>query len=324
MGLSLRNLPFFNALFQSSPPYHVGSTFENRIGAQLARIFSIYTVYNLRSAPAYTSDPEYLKKVKEEGMIIIPDFLSPEDWATVKQEYENFLPKMPFRPYYKSANPSMKVATKILNDSPEEFPNTLRILGKNKIINDLAGVVIRKDVNKQVPELSYLVLEKDDRLEYDDDVENILHADVHYPTVKAFFYLEPVTKKNGAYIYAPGSHKMSMARLKYEYNMSVRWAKLKSGNTNIPEKYLQRRGETLRSIISDDERAEMKVTEFRCEGAPNTLVLSNNAGFHRRGEFEANERRAILLVNFRKHETSWLRRQFNKRNKGNKGNEMMN
>jgi hypothetical protein len=53
------------------------------------------------------------------------------------------------------------------------------------------------------------------------------HADVNYPTVKVFWYLNDVDESNAAYIYAKGSHKMSLKRLLFEYKLSVRYAKNK-------------------------------------------------------------------------------------------------
>lgn len=47
------------------------------------------------------------------------------------------------------------------------------------------------------------------------------HADVPYPTVKVFLYLNDVNEDNAAYIFAKGSHKLSLKRLLFEYKLSV-------------------------------------------------------------------------------------------------------
>ena len=120
-----------------------------------------------------------------------------------------------------------------------------------------------------------------------------------------FFYLNEVNETNGAFVYAKGSHKLTRARLVHEYELSVREAKLFSGQP-IPESLQERRSTQIRNIISPENERRMNVVETQFCVKPNTLVVANNMGFHRRGEFTGSEPRQALLVNYRNAEpTFW-------------------
>jgi hypothetical protein len=135
----------------------------------------------------------------------------------------------------------------------------------------------------------------------DNDIENILHADLHVPTVKMFFYLSKTDEKNGAFVYAKGSHKLTLARLLHEYELSIREAKLKQGK-KVSDSLLARRAAQVRNIIKPANLRRMKIVETQICVPPNTLVVANNMGFHRLGEFHGDESRRALLINYRKEE----------------------
>ena len=58
-------------------------------------------------------------------------------------------------------------------------------------------------------------------------VEALLHADTHYPTVKAWLFLTDIDENNGAFVYSKGSHKLSFARVRHEYEISVNTARMR-------------------------------------------------------------------------------------------------
>lgn len=53
-----------------------------------------------------------------------------------------------------------------------------------------------------------------------------------------------------------------------------------------------------------------KKIEFKNDA--NTLIVSDNFGFHHRGEFEHHGERFLLLINYRRTENSVLRNFLNK------------
>jgi hypothetical protein len=130
--------------------------------------------------------------------------------------------------------------------------------------------------------------------EYVADAEAVLHADRHFPTIKAYYSLNGSTEDNGAYVWVPGSHRLSLARLRHEYEYSIRQAiytdygadalppdLVQAGMVKISPKHLTAMGVKERSILTE----------------PNTMVISNNFGFHRRGYFRSGAvREQIRLV----------------------------
>ena len=120
-----------------------------------------------------------------------------------------------------------------------------------------------------------------------------LHADVHYPSAKAWLFLNDIDEENGAFVYAKGSHKMGLGRLLYEYGTSVRVAKaVRNGTmgTTVPSGVV--RSPTARQL------ARMGITETTLGGKANTLVIANVGGFHRRGEFVEGRRREQIQMKF--------------------------
>lgn len=113
-----------------------------------------------------------------------------------------------------------------------------------------------------------------------------------------FFYLNKVDETNGAFVYAKGSHKLTIARLVHEYELSVREAKLAKG-LPIPECLWERRVNEVRNVIKPENWSRMKISETQMCVEPNTLVIANNMGFHRRGAFTSSEPRKALLINYR-------------------------
>ena len=129
------------------------------------------------------------------------------------------------------------------------------------------------------------------------DYEDVIHADVFYPTFKAFIYLNDVSKENGSFVYVPYSHIMSFGRLLFEYLLSIIYTfsvlvnKTKTDDPQLdipqPHKFSQN---------------WMKYKDFKplpIEAKKNTLILANTMGYHGRSKFIINKSRKILFLNFR-------------------------
>ena len=110
---------------------------------------------------------------------------------------------------------------------------------------------------------------------YDDapDPQTALHADTFHPTVKAWLFLTDVAEDEGPFVYVPGSHRMTPARLAWEQAQSMRAA------TGLDR--LSSRG-SLR--VAPNELAGLGLPAPRAFAVPaNTLVVADTSGFHARG-----------------------------------------
>ena len=91
--------------------------------------------------------------------------------------------------------------------------------------------------------------------------------------MKAWLFLTDVAEDEGPFVYVPGSHRMSPARLGWEQERSVRAS---SGLDRLSSRGSLR--------ISSDELDHLGLPAPRAFAVPaNTLVVADTSGFHARG-----------------------------------------
>lgn len=101
-----------------------------------------------------------------------------------------------------------------------------------------------------------------------------MHADTFHPTIKAWLFLEDVTVDKGPFTYVPGSQRLTLKRLRWEYGRSVHAARMQ-------DKYSEKG-----SLRADDTAlAEMGLPAPKgITAKAGTLVIANTNGFHGRGQ----------------------------------------
>ena len=307
-SIALRNIakriPVVRGAMYSTPQYHVGSVLENRLGLQIFRVLSKRVSRALRSPKISEEALPMVRTLERDGILVIPDFLDPALFDKVRLEFESASATVPPAAYKDREDARLFRKQLRLADSPENFPVIRSTFQCNALLDEIASAVIRRPITRR-PEVlldTYQCMARDRE---DNDIENILHADLHVPTIKMFFYLTDTNATNGAFVYAKGSHKLSLARLRHEYDLSVREAKLDRG-LKVDPQLVERRSSEVRNIISPASRLRMKVSETQACVAANTLVIANNMGFHRRGVFTSDRPRKALLINYRNAERSLL------------------
>jgi len=307
--MNLRTLPIIGGLFYGAPQNYLSNVLQNRLGHQFVRYFFYNFLYAARSRPRMSVQLEYLESLKNDGIAVWPDFFSPEEWGIIKKEFEAAKKGIEPQAYYSKQNPGIKLA----NVQVPEKSETYKLITSNTILNDCAGYIVNRNIKKYLPVLTYMIIERDAKMDFDDDLENILHSDTFYPTAKAFVYLSEVNSTNGPYVYAKGSQKFSFRRALHEYNMSIRVAQLEKGKISaIPQDALTNRADRLRNIVTESQKKALGIEETYFPGKENTVIMSNNRGFHRRGEFSKGTTREIILVSYRYASTSLLRRVLNR------------
>lgn len=294
-----KKLPIIRGFQNKTLPYHVGSTLENVLGLQPMRMTSKYLLWKLRKGSVKQDIKNYIESLERDGVLVLENFLSSDEFANVVNEFENAAKEVKLLPYKGDAGAKLYRTQISTLKQPENFNFTIKYFQKNEMLNEIASAVIHRKVKE--PEVSLDIYQKINDEGFDNDIENILHADLHTSTVKMFFYLNDVNEMNGAFIYAKGSHKLTIERLKHEYDLSIRQAKLKS-KKNVDKSFLSKRGDEVRNIIKPEHFAKMKVNETQVCVKKNTLVIANNMGFHRRGEFIDSTPRKSLLINYRNSE----------------------
>src|SRR5262249_30240913 len=106
-----------------------------------------------------------------------------------------------------------------------------------------------------------------------DDPQTLLHADTFHPTVKAWFFLTDVAQDGGPFVYVPGSHRLTPARLAWERRFGA--LPRRSPNAEIRQGSFR---------IGAGDLAEFGLPPPRVFAVPaNTLVVADTFGFHARG-----------------------------------------
>lgn len=104
------------------------------------------------------------------------------------------------------------------------------------------------------------------------DPQQTFHSDTFHSTAKSWFFLRDVAVEDGPFSYVPGSHRLTKARLEWEYEQS-----LTAASSPI---HPHSRG-SFRA--SEDELAAMGHPTFVSFPVPaNSLVVADTHGFHAR------------------------------------------
>jgi hypothetical protein len=298
-----KGLPVVRNL-RHAPPYFTGSVLANQLGYQVLRVLGKRFLWTLRRQAVAREALQYVQILRRDGVVAIPNYLPPEQFATVRAEFESIRTRLDYRPlpFYCNLQQVQRgrihAATFSITDHPEMFPAAIQNLVRNSLLWKIVSGVVRVPMCGQ-PSASIDVYQKRDDDAPDNDVETVLHADLHSSTVKGFFYLNDVDERNGAFIYAKGSARIGLSRLRHEYDMSIRAAKMRRGDTDLDPEWLAVRGPNRRNMVRPSHRKSMGIVETSICGKANTLIIADNLGFHRRGDFLCDTPRETILLNFR-------------------------
>lgn len=300
----VKTLPVIRSFGKSSPVYHIGGIWENRLGLQAGRVICKNLAWRMRGSAISENTRTHVETLQRDGILVIRNFLSKDAFERVSDEYREAVEAVELKPYKGIKNAKLFRTQVSIGENPEEYPQIAESFLNNEFLKDIARGVIRRKVirNPAISFDKYQCIKKDG---IDNDIENILHADLHTPTVKMFFYLNAADEKNGAFVYAKASHRLTFARVAHEYEMSIRQAKLKN-RLPVDTKLVENRGDEIRNIVAPGFYKRMKIEETQVCVEPNTLVVANNMGFHRRGEFLNGTPRKALLINFRNSERLFI------------------
>jgi hypothetical protein len=123
------------------------------------------------------------------------------------------------------------------------------------------------------------------------DPQTDIHTDTFHPTVKAWLFLTDVAADAMPFLYVPGSHRVTPARLAWERQMSI----TASRRRHLPEKGLVR-------AISRATLAELGLPPPQVIAVPaNTLVVADTFGFHARGPSAAPTMRVEIWASGRRN-----------------------
>ena len=211
----------------------------------------------------------------QDGYILIRDFLDKDQFRALRNEVLNAEGEVRECTQGDTLTHRIMLEPDVLRDFPE-CDAVIRQKRLHRLLKFAAGT------NRQP--LTYIQTIKNHFVTGPADPQKNLHSDTFHPTMKSWFFLDDVNEKNGPFTYVPGSHKLSFARLKWEYFKSIRIAE---GDDRYS------RNGSLRATSAD--LREMGLQSPRAFKVPaNTLVIANTHGFHCRGEATERSTRTEL------------------------------
>ncbi len=275
-------------------PYSWNTPFLNAMGIQVARVVLANARHQFGRHDSHQVG--YLRDIEQRGIAVVPDFLPAEDFARLRGYVQDLVRGPNMQRVEDEFGTGLECIRGAIGTNTEAGRWIIDRVAAHPVVALLVHAVTKRRLSR-LPRVVYQRLHLPARATHQNDVEAILHADRHYPTVKAYLTLAPIDKKNGAFVWCDGSHRISAARLRYEYEFS----NLKSRNT-IDAIRIARSG------ALESSRAELGLRESTIEAAANTLVLSNNCGFHRRGFLTPGSAREQLRMTFHyMHEPLYVR-----------------
>ena len=262
----------------------LGSRLLNCLGLHVARVLVAHAVMRFRTlllSPLVTAEDRFT--FRRDGFLVKRDFLSPEVFAALVREVRHF-DGIEARECIQGDTVNRR--TPLDPETLLGLPACRALLQQDRACRRLlqwTAATLRPPF--MFVEQLFHAQRQDDR----PDPQKHLHSDTFHPTMKGWLFLEDVSADNGPFSYVASSHRLTFARLRWEYRQSV-------AGRQLPDRY-SRKG-SLRLIEVD--RMALGLPEPTLMEVPaNSLVIANTFGFHARGRAPAGSTRLALYADSR-------------------------
>ena len=243
----------------------IGSRWLNRCGLHVLRLLLAHGVTRLRwwllnpLMPAADRDTFH-----RDGFLVVHDVLTKEEFAALKHEIAGVRGE----PRECIQGDTLTHRVPLDQTTLATLPVTRRLLGDPQLTGPM-----RYAAAKNCLPFFYIQAIRNGVREAAPDPQKNLHSDTFHPSMKAWFFLEDVDSTRGPFTYVPGSNRLSLARLRWEYRRSIVAAGLTDGYS---EKGSFR-------FEAQDLVTLGLPTPQQLEVPANTLVIANTYGIHCRG-----------------------------------------
>jgi len=269
--ITLIKLPFLLlSIFTSAKSFRdnpiIGSSILNRLGLHTIRVKLAHAITRLRWFMLSPLMPKHLRQqYHEDGFVIIPDFITAEDIASLHSEIAKH--QGPVRQLTQGDTATQR----ILLDTPALKGNSaLAALCKNSALKRYLSYCGAKIM----PPLLYIQRIRNGHRKGKADPQKNMHSDTFHSTMKAWLFLQDVTEEAGPFTYVKGSHHFSALRRAWEYERSISAATMQD---RYSEKGSMR--------VDPDDLAAMNLPDpIGVTVKAGTLVIANTNGFHGRGQ----------------------------------------
>jgi hypothetical protein len=243
----------------------IGSRALNARGLHVARVRAAAHMAGRRRARlAKLVSAEDRAAFDRDGFVMKRDFLPPAQYAALRDQALGY--RGPAREMVQGDTVTRRIALD---------PRALRAIpaGRDLLSNPEWRGLIRYAGAADSEPLTYIQSILSQTHPAEPDPQTKLHADTFHATVKAWLFLTDVAEDEGPFVYVPGSHRDTPARLAWERRMSL--------SVGQGPDRLSARGSFR---IDPATLSELGLPPPRSFAVPaNTLVVADTHGFHARG-----------------------------------------
>jgi len=249
----------------------------NIFGLHLFRFLLAHLIYNIRTRKFFPTLTDYQKRVRKDGIVIIKDFLSKDDFEKLKQEFQN-IEKFDGNHYVIEDGDSYWKRHQFTPVQWKKIPHTNEMLNDPRIFEIIKAAEARNKI--VIDDVWFEEIKCVNNSETDS--QKAWHTDVFYHTHKVWFFLEDVKEENGPLTVLPGSHRFSIKRAWFEYKRSIFHRKDMDDSFRLNENEQKQWLEEVKAIVP-----------------ANSLVVASVCAFHRRGDFKIGAKRTSIFFSFR-------------------------
>jgi hypothetical protein len=281
----------------------IGNATANRLGLHVGRILLADTFDRLRwslHAPL-EADRKWIRELREEGVVAIPDFLPGDRFAELRDEIvgtldaslKTYPPRDNTRDGFGEKEPFGGIGfdrfdggtlNRFISLAPDRTPHALAMAGGERFRKLYAAAQGRRF---PMSALSLYYMRHGPETVH--DIQKDLHRDTFHFTIKFWYFVKPVEPREGPFIYVKRSNRSDARRLAWEHRRAGEASRDKT----------QGAGGSFR--ITEKELHELGLPEPTIYTVPaNTMVIADTHGFHRRGDADPGTERYSLYGGMRR------------------------
>ncbi len=254
----------------------IGNLWLNKLGLHVVRIILSHSIMHLRMRMLSRGvTPEQRQHFFKHGYLVLDNVLPAIEFEAIKREVAEVNAEV--RECIQGDTLTHRI---VLDEGTSESLSQCHSMLRDKTILNIHKFGSGKN---NVP-VSYIQTIKNHFVDGPSDPQKNLHSDTFHPTMKSWYFLDNVDDDNGPFNYVPGSHRLSLSRLKWEYKKSI-------AICNDGDRYSSNGS----FRITPEDLVEMGFDGPIALKVPgNTLVMANTHGFHRRGDARLRSMRTEL------------------------------
>ena len=258
------------------------NTLLNRLGAQVLRTVVARAAYTLRPVTTDEAVTAAVDELKTEGLLLLPNFLSPDHFEGVVQECA-WLDRCPEHKLTTTEGPTIQEVSPIGRFGDSVLPRIHAFFRDARLSGLLEasekwpfGDLAHYGIGQRLTHGAGAPRSKE-------DPQAELHSDIFFTSHKAWLFLDDVRLEDGPFVYVKRSHRLAASRLWAIYRHSC-------GKDELADP-------SRRMARAEQDRMSLVETIVTCP--KNTLVVANVCGYHRRLQGQAGRQRHALALSLR-------------------------